>query len=185
MSLPASFVTMVGRAGPTIVWSSAPRNSPSRTAKRISIFARWGSPRAGSSSSVGGRPPCSAGKDSIGSASLYLGGWLGPAEWPLDVVGVDLQVVLTDLLADGATKVTDGTEEPGQLRDVELAEDRSHLVLLDRLDLVPHPRAFRRDANQDDPAVVRHPDPLDETPLLHPVDQAAGVAEGGVHEPRE
>ena len=37
---------MVGRATATIVWSSAPRNRPSRIAKRISIFARWERSRA-------------------------------------------------------------------------------------------------------------------------------------------
>ena len=46
-SLPFRSVTMVGRAGPTIVWSSAPRKSPSMTAKRISIFWRWLRPSAG------------------------------------------------------------------------------------------------------------------------------------------
>src|SRR5215211_2022864 len=63
MSLPASWVTTVGSAGPTMVWSRAPRNRPSITAKRISIFARVDSPRAGSSASDGARAPVS--KDSM------------------------------------------------------------------------------------------------------------------------
>jgi len=37
---PPRSVTIVGSATLTIVWSSAPRNSPSMIATRISIFAR-------------------------------------------------------------------------------------------------------------------------------------------------
>jgi len=87
----------------------------------------------------------------------------------LDVVDVDLQVVVADLLCDGATKVADGTEQAGQLVAVEIAEDRAHLVLLDRLDLIPHPRAFRRTPNEDDASVVWNPDSLDEAASIRSI----------------
>src|SRR5690242_753946 len=59
--------TILGRTGPTMVWSSADRNMPSRTAPRISSFARTLSPSAGSSATDGVWSPSAAvGNDSMG-----------------------------------------------------------------------------------------------------------------------
>src|SRR5215218_4674876 len=81
---------MVGRAGPTIVWSRAPRNRPSMTAKRISIFARWLSPSAGSSSRVGVIPSWDAGKLSMMVGSSLLQGRLVPGGGLGRPVGLDV-----------------------------------------------------------------------------------------------
>src|SRR6187431_790649 len=69
--------TIFGSTGPTIVWSNADRNMPSRTAPRISSFALVLRPSAGSSLMSGPSGPpvrLRSGNDSIGLASLLVGG---------------------------------------------------------------------------------------------------------------
>src|SRR4029079_440430 len=74
---PCRSYTIFGRTGPTIVWSSADRNMPSRTAPRISSLARTLRPRAGSSAIEGARAAgCSiafSGNDSIRCSFVLRG----------------------------------------------------------------------------------------------------------------
>src|SRR6476646_6840089 len=103
---------MVGRAGPTMVWSSAPRNSPSMTANRISSFSRCVRPRAGSTSSVGANPP-STGGNACRSRSI------SPL-WLVAVVGAGAGI--HDRLRDGHPKVGHGRRDADELRLVETIE---------------------------------------------------------------
>src|SRR4249919_744502 len=104
---------MVGSAGPTIVWSSAPRKRPSMTAKRISIFSRWLRPRAGSSSRVGMySSPCAA-----GNASMCL---LLPPLGLVAVVGSGGRV--RKGRHDGDAQVGHRGRDAGELLFVELIE---------------------------------------------------------------
>src|SRR6185369_6159698 len=101
---------MVGRAGPTIVWSSAPRNSPSITAKRISIFSRWLRPSAGSSSSEG----------------MYSSAAAGNASMRLSVPPLDMQMARSFVdrgRRERRSQVGHRRGDAGQLRRVELVED--------------------------------------------------------------
>src|SRR6267142_6649137 len=179
MSLPASLVTIVGSAGPTMVWSSAPRNRPSRTAKRISIFARCGNPRAGSSSRLGVARSGALGIDSmwlLPSGNGCRWGTAGAAR--SGVVGVPVEVVGPDLLDDGPAEVRERREDASELSRLQPTQDRSHPVLLQGLDLVADPGALRRGADDDDAAVVLDAVPVDQAALRHPVDQTGGIAEG-------
>src|SRR5258705_8272813 len=117
---------MVGSAGPTMVWSSAPRNRPSMTAKRISNFARWLNPRAGSSSRVGALPLASVGNASIGSVL------------PWGLVGVKVGVRSRECGFDRFAQVGQRDGHAGELPRVELVEDSAQDLLADGLDLVQH-----------------------------------------------
>ena len=69
-----------------------------------------------------------------------------------------------------------------ELLVVEPGQDCLHQVVLDDLDLVEEAAAGRGEPDEDDPAVVRDADPLDETALLHPVDEPGGVRQRDVEE---
>src|SRR3954451_20094241 len=132
---------MVDNAGPTIVWSRAPRNRPSMTAKRISIFSRIGNPRAGSSSSDGVQSSRCAGSASIRSplsnGDRGCGG--GAAGRASDVVDVRLEVIGPDLVDDGAGEVAERREDATELVGLQPGQDRADPVLLQGLDLVTDP----------------------------------------------
>ena len=66
-----------------------------------------------------------------------------------------------------------------------MAEDRLEPILLDGLDLLEGLDATIGDPDEDDAAIVRHADPLDEASLLHPVDDAGRVAERHVEQLRQ
>src|SRR5436190_14265022 len=102
---------MVGRAGPTMVWSSAPRNRPSMTAKRISIFSRWLRPRAGSSSRLGTYSSV------VGNASM---GSLTP---PLGYVRVVQRRIVRQRGGDGGPQIGHCCGHGGELRWIELIKD--------------------------------------------------------------
>src|SRR4051794_12542630 len=188
MSLPASFVTMVGRAGPTIVWSSAPRNRPSMTANRISILARIGNPSAGSSSRLGAVMSRSTGIDSIEAPSSGTAGLDGDAVRSGLGMGSSVavlvirEVVRADLLRHGLAQVADGRQDPLEPWLRQPAEDRPQPVLLERLDLVTDPGALGRCADENDAAVVGNADPIDEATLRHPVDETGRVAHRDVEQ---
>jgi hypothetical protein len=63
-----------------------------------------------------------------------------------------------------------------------MAEDGLQPILLDGLDLIEGLGSAGRDTDQDDASVVRHADTLDETPLLHPIDDPGGIAERHVEQ---
>src|SRR5690242_9797773 len=114
---------MVGSAGPTIVWSSAPRNRPSMTAKRISIFSRWLSPSAGSSSSEG-----TYSSPVVGNASM---------RWLLPPLGVDVMVSSVDGgRSEGRPQVGHGSPDAVQLVRIELLEDAREELGLEHLDIL-------------------------------------------------
>src|SRR5436190_138907 len=173
---------MVGSAGPTIVWSRAPRNSPSMTAKRTSSFARWLRPSAGSSSSVGTYSPRSAGNDSIEAPSSCKSRDGRPAGGRNSVVDVVRVAVVPELDDECFAQVLDRAAHPSQLGAIEPAEDGPDLVVLQRLDLLADAVAAGRGADEHDPPVLRDADTLDESALLHPVDEAGRVAERDIQE---
>src|SRR6476469_6400396 len=117
---------MVGSAGPTMVWSSAPRNRPSMTAKRISIFSRWLRPRAGSSSRLG--TYCSV----VGNASM---GCLNP---PLGQVRVVQGRIVYERGRDGDPEVGHRCGHRGELGFVELVEDAPDDPLAQDFDVIEH-----------------------------------------------
>src|SRR3954453_3549562 len=179
---------MVGSAGPTIVWSSAPRNRPSMTAKRISIFARIGSPSAGSSSRLGVVISRSTGNDSIEAPSSRTAGLDGDAVRSGLGLGSGVAVlvvgemVCANLLHHGLAKVADGGQDPLEPRLRQPAEDRPQPVLLERLDLVTDPGALGGCPDENDPAVVGNADAIHQTALGHPIDRTGGVAHRDVEE---
>ena len=95
---------------------------------------------------------------------------------------VGVQVVGSDLLDDGGSQVADRAVDSGQLLRGQTLEDRSHPVLLERLDLVALTSALGRRPDDHNAAVIGNPEPLDEAALLHPVDQAGRVADGHVQQ---
>src|SRR5215203_906315 len=107
-----------------MVWSRAPRKRPSMTAKRISIFARWLRPRAGSSSSVGALPVASVGNASIGSVP------------PLGYGGVVMGIGPGQGGCDRFAQVGHRPGHAGELRGIEPVEDSAQDLLADDLDLV-------------------------------------------------
>jgi hypothetical protein len=98
------------------------------------------------------------------------------------VVGVDVEVVRPDLFDDGAPKVTDRAPDPAELVRGQATQNRAHPVLLERFDLIADPCALLGWPNDDDPSVVRDPDPLDEAALLHPIDETGGIADGDIEQ---
>src|SRR6185437_8097311 len=98
------------------------------------------------------------------------------------VVGVVVEMVGPDLLDDGLAKVADRRVDALELRRLQAAENRPHPVLLQGLDLVTDPGPFLGRADDDDPAVRRDADAVDETALRHPVDETRGVAQGDVEQ---
>ena len=99
-----------------------------------------------------------------------------------DVVDVDGKVIGADLRDDRNPQVRDRSEDAVELSGVEASEDGSHPILLQRLDLVADPRTLFRGTDEDDTAVVRDTNTLDEAPLLHPVDETGGIAQRDVEE---
>src|SRR3954453_12296454 len=154
---------MVGSAGPTMVWSSAPRKRPSMTAKRISIFSRWLRPRAGSSSRLGmySSPPLAA-----GNASMWC---LLPPLGLVTVVGSGRRVRMggEERDAQGGHRCRD----PFELGRIDLVEDLAHDLRSRCLDVLERLATDGRDTDEDDPAILGNPDALDETALFDPIDE--------------
>jgi hypothetical protein len=94
-----------------------------------------------------------------------------------DVRCVLVQVVGPDLVGHCGPQVADRAEDPIELLRTQSAEDRTHPILLEGFDLVTDPDPARGRPDDDDPPVVRDANALDEATLLHPVDQAGGIAE--------
>ena len=192
---PPSWVTIVGSATPTMVWSSAPRNSPSMTAKRISIFARWErsrapKPWAGASSCPTGmasnrvpfarivRRACRTGwgrtpvdRGMVGGARVGAARDLGEA---LGVAG--------ELGFHRGGQVGHRHGEPVELLRVEPPECAHQDVVLDELHLVHEVEARLRRPDEDHAPVVGDADALDEPALLHPVDDPGRVRHRGVQD---
>src|SRR6185437_15028606 len=110
--------TIFGRTGPTIVWSSADRNMPSRTAPRISSLARMLRPSAGSSAIDGVcAPGCSiafSGNDSIRSSFVL---------WGAEVAGRRSVRRVGEVVLVGRTVVDLGREGPPKAAQ-RLEDDR-------------------------------------------------------------
>src|ERR1700741_4706520 len=111
--------------------------------------------------------------DGVGKAALAAGSGGG---------GVVVAGGGAVLLGDGLAKVADRRVDALELRRLQAAENRPHPVLLQGLDLVTDPGPFLGRADDDDPAIRRDADPVDETALRHPVDETRGVAQGDVEQ---
>ena len=94
------------------------------------------------------------------------------------------EYVRAELGGDRGADVVQRSCHAGQLPLVEVAQDGLEAVLLDGLGLLESLHAFLGDADEDDPTVVGHADPLDETPLLHPIHDAGRIAERDVEQLR-
>src|SRR5689334_10013278 len=132
---------MVGSAGPTIVWSRAPRNRPSITANSTSSFSRWLRPSAGSSSSEG-----TYSSPLVGNASIS--GSIPP-------LGVDVVVSAVDRgRGEGRPQVGHGSCNALELRRIELFEDPGEELGLEHLDVLEQMPAGGRDPDEDDAPVA-------------------------------
>ena len=179
---------MVGSAGPTMVWSRAPRNRPSMTAQRISIFARWLRPSAGSSASVGRarrrrRPGTTSMTWSIPS--------VGVAGCGLCLAVVGDRGVIVERGGDGSASERAAHRRRARCRRsrgdaAELGRGRRSRTVAEELVAQgvarQHPspagvirtRTTRRSSGR---AIA-----LDEAALLHPVDEPGGVRERDVEQ---
>jgi len=92
------------------------------------------------------------------------------------------QVLRAEFGNDRGAEVVEGRRNALHLGRVEVAEDGLQPVLLERLRLVEGPKSTLGDSDADDASVVRNADPLDQAALLHPIDDAGGVAVGDIEE---
>src|SRR4051812_34725109 len=92
--------------------------------------------------------------------------------------------VFAELVHNGRSKVFERLSYSKQPGLVEMAEDRLEPIALDGLHLLERLDAARGDPDEHDPPVVRNPDALDETSLLHAIDDPGRVAERHVEQLR-
>ena len=152
--------------------------------------ARWLRPRAGSSASARGVPAALGGERFHECQSLPC--WWrvacadGRRSWMRrgGVVAIRRRSAAHRRRREGRpSRRATPVELRGRRAGRGSAAKRSSL---ERVDLVEHAaRPARRDPDQDDPAVVRDADALDEPALLHPVDEPGGVRERHVQQVRQ
>src|SRR5690349_13117620 len=179
---------MVGSAGPTIVWSRAPRNSPSITAKRISSLARWSRPRAGSSAMDGVRPfvsgnasiwsvlPCRLGVGGLATADGRRGSWRG------DGAGMAIHRDAGSGDVEGLAQRCRRFGDADELRGADATQDRAEELIAQGIELIEHLRALGGDADLDDAPVLRDARALDISALLDTVDETGRVRQGDVED---
>src|SRR5262245_38442204 len=139
-----------GSTGPTIVWSRAARNIPSRTAPRISSLARCERPSAGSSATDGPFWVWS-GNDSMGELHSGVGAARGSLVDGFEVVAVRGRL---DLGREGPSEASEGLQHDRPLLRGQPSDDGAHGVALGRLGLREGLDAGRGRLDDDEASIV-------------------------------
>ncbi len=95
------------------------------------------------------------------------------------VVGAEVR---THLLGNGRPEIVERKGDASELHGIKVFEDLPQAILLDGLDRLERLDSRWCKADLHDAPIIRYPDPLDEAALLHPIDDAGGVAHGDVQE---
>ncbi len=78
-------------------------------------------------------------------------------------------------LGEGVTQCCRRLTDASKLGSIDPAENGPEQLVAERVDLLEHLLALRRDLDEDDTAVFWDARPLDEAALLDPVDEAGGI----------